>query len=114
MRTNLAVLATILMVQAGIPDAFAQGTPSQADVQRERDQRIERPSPTVGDPVQKVVKAGLMQGFPDGQFHPENTLTRAQLATILVKAFQLDKRQPILLENSDLQDVPADYWAADA
>jgi hypothetical protein len=114
MRTSLAVLATILMIQAGIPAAFAQGGSSQVDLQRERDQRIESLSPAGGDPVPKVLKAGLMQGFPDGQFHPESTLTRAQLATILVKAFQLDKRQPILLENTALQDVPAGYWAADA
>jgi len=45
------------------------------------------------DSVTKVVAAKLMTNFPDGNFYPEKLITRGELASILVKAFQLDKRQ---------------------
>ena len=62
-------------------------------------------------PIDQVLVAGWMTKYPDGQFHPEVILNRAELASILVKAFQLDKRT---LANPDLievQDVPASHWA---
>lgn len=33
--------------------------------------------------IEKVIKAGLMNGYPDGSFKPDNYLTRAEMAIIL-------------------------------
>lgn len=64
------------------------------------------------DNIQQVVAANLMANYPDGQFHPERMISRAELAAILVKAFQLDKRVAANPETpTEVQDVPASHWA---
>jgi hypothetical protein len=61
--------------------------------------------------IERVQKAGLMSGYPDGQFHPEGKLTRAELAHILVKAFDVDKRFPLNPGAAAPSDVPQSHWA---
>lgn len=51
---------------------------------------------------------GIIKGFPDGGFHPEKSLTRAQAATIVVLAGRL-KTDPAAA--SPFPDVRADHWA---
>lgn len=64
------------------------------------------------DPIQQVVAAGLMNNYADGQFHAERFISRAELASILVKAFALDTRAAATQENLvEVQDVPASHWA---
>ncbi|MFD1736843.1 S-layer homology domain-containing protein [Bacillus salitolerans] len=43
--------------------------------------------------IQWAVKNGLVKGYADGTFKPENTLTEAQLATILARYFDLKSDQ---------------------
>ena len=66
------------------------------------------------DPVERVQKAGLMAGFPDGQFHAEKSVTRAELAKILVDAFNVKQRQTPELKQVSVTDVPETFWAHDA
>jgi hypothetical protein len=57
--------------------------------------------------IAAVTKAGIMNGKQNGTiFDPDGTLTRAQMAAILVRAFSLkgDTKQPF-------KDVPSSYWA---
>ena len=42
--------------------------------------------------IQMVIDGKLMNNFPDGQFYAERLINRAELASVLVKAFYLDKR----------------------
>lgn len=66
------------------------------------------------DPVEQVLTAGLMTKYPDGNFHPEALLSRAQLATILVKTFQLDQRSTAAGASPvAAKDVPTSHWAYD-
>ena len=58
------------------------------------------------NPIAKVIAAKVMTNYPDGQFYPERLLSRAELASIMVKAFQLDKRQAVTKENVKVTDVP--------
>jgi hypothetical protein len=58
------------------------------------------------DPIQQVLDAKLMATYPDGNFHPEQLISRAELASILVKAFELDKRAPSQQAAIPVQDVP--------
>ncbi|PKM77212.1 MAG: hypothetical protein CVU90_08665 [Firmicutes bacterium HGW-Firmicutes-15] len=51
----------------------------------------------------------ILSGFPDGNFHPEEGLTRAQAAVVLVKATGLET--PAVTETG-FPDVQADHWAA--
>lgn len=57
-----------------------------------------------------AANAGLIGGFPDGTFKPEDNLTRAQALVILSKALKETQSSPESMSNyKDAQAVPA--WA---
>lgn len=68
-------------------------------------------TPSTTDAIQRVVAAGLMNNDADGQFHPQRLISRAELAAILVEAFQLDQRAAATQDLVEVQDVPASHWA---
>ncbi|MBH8555543.1 S-layer homology domain-containing protein [Nostocaceae cyanobacterium CENA357] len=60
--------------------------------------------------IQQLSQRGVIAGFPDGSFRPEEPVTRAQFAAMVNKAFQkAQQRQPI-----GFVDVPSNYWASNA
>lgn len=62
--------------------------------------------------IQQVIAAQLMTNAQDGNFYPERLMSRAELATILVKAFHLDKREAAKQEKSiPVADVLSTHWA---
>lgn len=67
------------------------------------------------NPVQKVVDAGVMTLEEDGTFREEDTVTRAELAAILVKAFDVEQRRTWHVRNNwsqvDVDDVLPSHWA---
>ncbi|MGG1516432.1 S-layer homology domain-containing protein [Paenibacillus oryzisoli] len=42
--------------------------------------------------IKALVKAGVIDGYPDGTFAPEKNMTRAEFATVIVKAFKLEMK----------------------
>lgn len=68
---------------------------------------VQRPS----SPMDEVAAVGWMQADANGNFHPESLLSRAELASILVRAFRLDQRQSTQLSLPQFQDVPPEYPA---
>jgi len=67
------------------------------------------------DSIEQVIDAKLMSNYPDGNFHADRPVTRAQLASILVKAFKLERlanTMPNPAPVPNLKDVPNSYWAA--
>lgn len=63
------------------------------------------------NPIERVRQSGLMSGYPDGKFHPEGMISRAEVAHIVVKAFDVNKRDPQYTSDFKLSDVPTSYWA---
>lgn len=63
--------------------------------------------------IQGLTTAGVIAGFPDGTFRPEQPVNRAQFAAMLQKAFSTQSAVRQLPVNG-FTDVPADYWAAPA
>ncbi len=60
--------------------------------------------------IQQLSQRGVIAGFPDGSFRPEEAVTRAQFAAMVNKAFQkAPERQAI-----NFTDVPSNYWASSA
>ncbi len=84
----------------------------EQEAQQLRDQRVASPQGGLTDAIDKVRQQGLMTVYRDGQFHPERSLTRAELATLLVKTFRLNTREVTNPLSVLLNDVPPTHWAA--
>jgi S-layer homology domain len=59
--------------------------------------------------ITALAQRGIVNGLPNGIYRPDNSLTRAEFAAIIAKAFAkvAKKRQYV-----PFVDVPANYWAA--
>lgn len=55
--------------------------------------------------ITRLVKMGAITGYPDGTFRPDSSITRAEFATVLVKAFKLEPRVGKLFADT------ASHWA---
>ena len=60
-------------------------------------------------PIEHTSTVGLVQGYPDGTFKPDRALTRAELATLMVRARGV---QLPGYARQVFKDVKASYWAA--
>ena len=56
-----------------------------------------------------LAKRGIINGFPDGEFLPDGTVTRAQFAAMIVRALGLHKGDGLAL----FADVPEGSWFYD-
>ncbi len=61
------------------------------------------------DFINALAKQGLISGFKDGSFKPDEKMTRAQYAALLVKAFNPTAKR----DATQFNDVAKDYWAKD-
>lgn len=60
--------------------------------------------------ITAMVAKGLIAGFPDGTFKPEQKLTRAQYAAIIAKAFN----ETLSSTTTNFTDVASDFWGKEA
>ena len=60
--------------------------------------------------VAMAASAGLITGYPDGTFRPNNDNTRAEACVLFSKA---EKRDLMHLGNASFTDVPPSHWAYD-
>ncbi|MGG6268373.1 S-layer homology domain-containing protein [Leptolyngbya sp. AN03gr2] len=58
--------------------------------------------------IQPLVDRGIIRGFQDGNFRPNDPVTRAQFAVMVGKAFD----RPTVRNAIRFTDVPTNYWAA--
>lgn len=58
--------------------------------------------------IRVLVDKGIIKGYPDGTFRPDQSVSRAEFAALLNKAFDL---QPVRA-GAKFKDVPTKYWAA--
>jgi len=63
------------------------------------------------NPIDRVVEAGLMSRMSTGDFNESAFLSRAELANILVRTFQLSDRNPSQANSIQVNDVPSNHWA---
>ena len=57
--------------------------------------------------VNILASLGIITGFPDGSYHPDECMTRAQFATIVVRFAKVSPGGP------RFDDVPETHWAFD-
>ena len=60
--------------------------------------------------IQRLQAQGLITGFKDNTFRPDQNLTRAEFATLLQAAFPTSTKRSYI----QFSDVPKDFWAAKA
>jgi uncharacterized surface protein with fasciclin (FAS1) repeats len=59
--------------------------------------------------IQTLAERNIIAGFPDGTFKPNQSVSRAEFATMIQRAFN---QQPVRQLGADgFTDVPANYWA---
>ncbi len=98
MRKLLGTLSLVLLLQNFPAIVQAQVPGESAGVSSEA--------------IKQVITAKLMSNYSDGNFYPQREISRAELASILVKTFHLDKREAAKQEKSiSVPDVPPSYWA---
>lgn len=59
--------------------------------------------------IQKLVDAGIINGYPDGTFKPDGNITRAELIKIANQVFLYTQKQ----DTTNFTDVKADDWFYD-
>ena len=59
------------------------------------------------DFIAELTQRGIITGFPDGKFHPNEPVTRAQFAAMLASVFKKDKVRNAI----NFRDVSSSYWA---
>ncbi len=60
--------------------------------------------------IQSLAQRGVIAGFPDGSFRPDEQVTRAQFAAMLNKAFQKNQVRQV----TSFVDIRSNFWAASA
>jgi len=61
--------------------------------------------------IEVLARRGILNGYPDGTFRPDNSVTRAEFAAIITTTFsRIAKKR----EYVAFKDVPDNYWAASA
>lgn len=67
------------------------------------------------DDVLLLASIGLLKGYPDGTFRPNNIITRAEFATLLTRALELEQEENLTpLTTSNFQDVNENHWFFDS
>ena len=95
-KITAILLALMLILQAG---SFAAFTDIDA-------------SSNVGNAIAQLVNLGIISGYPDGLFRPDELLTRAQFAKIAVYMLGLEDEAQSLSGVSIFSDVDENHWAS--
>lgn len=62
------------------------------------------------DEIAYLTEEGIIGGYPDGTFRPNDSLTRAQAVTMIARALEWDTS----IKRTNFSDVSSDYYAAGA
>jgi hypothetical protein len=89
---------TLLLAQASSVDQEKRG--SFPDIQKHWARQYIEPLATLG----------VVVGYPDGKFKPDDPMTRTEFAAIINKGFNSSTKRPV----NDFVDVPRDYWGYSA
>ena len=61
--------------------------------------------------IQMLTDEGVVVGYPDGSFHPNEYVTRAEYASMAIKGLKMQDYH--VKEVIEFDDIPLDYWAYD-
>lgn len=61
--------------------------------------------------INRLTEQCVLEGYPDGMFKPNRKVSRAEMATMVVKGYNLDVTSNC--DNLTFTDVPKNHWAHD-
>lgn len=96
----ISLLTVLLLLALQIAPVFASSTPS--DVK-------DTPYETA---VATLSGLGIMEGYPDGTFQLEKTITRAEFSTLVARALGLENAAKGSVGNTIFKDVNSTHWAS--
>ena len=101
------------------PDNEDDDTPPVSRPSRPSRPTVSKPKPTApapalvcGNAVLDTSRSVVLQGYGDGLLHLENSLTRAQMATILYRLLEEKSIAEYEAAEAAFTDVPADMWCS--
>lgn len=100
MKRALAVFLSVLMFLTVIPIVSAAYTPSFSDVPRNHWAYKE---------ITEMAAKGIIKGYDNGTFRPNNEVTRAEFAKIMIAAADVDINKSYVSQT--FKDVPRHHWA---
>jgi hypothetical protein len=98
MKRVFTFFLTLLLVITVVP--FAQAAPSFSDVPR---------SHWAYQEITVMAAKGIINGYEDGKFRPNNQITRAEFAKIMIAAAGINVNKRSITQT--FRDVPKDHWA---
>lgn len=104
-KTFVVMVALIIILTQTVSGVFAQKNYDKSDSTVFSDLPV---SHWAYDAVKWMDSKGIISGYPDNTFKPNNTVTRAEFAVIMIKALNLPLKSP---ENETFIDMPKDNWA---
>jgi S-layer homology domain len=104
-----AALLTALAITAGAAAPLVIQAPAQAQTQAAAFSDVSSDHWAKGF-IQELANRGVLSGFPDGSFRPNEPVTRAQFAAMVRQAFRKSPTRPAV----SFTDVPETYWAIGA
>lgn len=89
------LLCTVLFVFTGT-SANAFGDTASSNAQNE---------------IDFIASYGIMQGYEDGNFYPDNAITRAEMVAVALRMIRLDNPVSGNVYGQSFSDVPKEHWA---
>lgn len=100
MKRAFALLLSVLMFLTAIPFVSAASTPSFSDVPR---------SHWAYKEIMEMAEKGIIKGYDNRTFRPNNQVTRAEFAKIMIVAADVDIKKSSVTQT--FKDVPRSHWA---
>ncbi|AYB41733.1 S-layer homology domain-containing protein (plasmid) [Brevibacillus laterosporus] len=63
-----------------------------------------------GKEIEYMVSLGLLKGYPDGTFRPDNPISKAEFAALLERTIQYVKKEDMTLQELTFHDVNKADW----
>ncbi|MEA4986528.1 MAG: S-layer homology domain-containing protein [Anaerovorax sp.] len=105
MKKTISFILVLMLVLAGSITAFADTSAEQSVPTDVKDTSYEAA-------VMNLMTKGILSGYQDGTFKPENTINRAEACTIIVKAMSPTTSAIEAVKGNNFSDMNGYSWAS--